>query len=546
LARGPAGRWLLAACFVAALLLGLFLHLGVRPLELEEPRRALVALELGLRGDWIVSTTNGVAYLRKPPLFSWLLLGLMRLGGTAEAALRLPTVASFLAAGLLLLVAARRRLGLGTALTAAAFFLTFANLLFYGTLHADIDLFLSLVVLLQALAIFALEQRDRPLLLFVASYLLAALAFLTKGFPALAFQALTLLGWLVWRRRARWLASWRHLAGLGAFAVVVGGYLALYAREGDAGALLLRLFVDSGERTAGSGRFGLGAALLHLVTFPLEVVNIGLPWSLLAGFLALPAARARVRAEPLLQFCTVFLAVNVVPYWLSPGTRPRYLFPFLPFAALLLAAALDGADLRGRTGRALRWLFGIALALAALLPLGLPLLPRLWQYVDAPASWFLGAAALAGAAALYARAGDLRRGLVPVLLAIALARVQYDLVVPAYRRATSEDTFNRQVAEQLTRDFRGEPISLAGVHRPAELRFLGWTLAWTEREVFTNSLTYYFERSRGEILRYADEPAPGQLLLVHPGWAEGRRHEVVRAWDYVGEKHDLQLVRLLP
>lgn len=550
---------LLGAAFVAALLVGLLLHLGTRPLELEEPRRALVALELGLRGELVVPTTNGVPYLRKPPLFSWVLLGLMRLTGSAsEAILRLPTVASFLIIGLLLLVVAGRRLGREAGLRSAAVFLTFGNLLFYGTLHADIDLFLTLVVLLQALAVFALEQQERPLALFTASYLLAALAFLTKGFPALAFQALTLAGWLTARRRWRWLFSARHLAGLGVFSLVAGGYLALYARTADVGAYVVRMLLDSGERTPASGRYGAGAALLHLATFPLELVDVALPWSLFAGFLLHPAARARIRAQPLLRFCVVFLAVNLVPYWLSPGTRPRYLFPFLPFAAVLLAAGMEAALGEAGAGSApglaprsyasaLRRTLMVVLALGALAPLALPLFPTLWRHADGPVAWYLCAAALLAAAVAAWRAPDLRGAVTAAFLALALARVQYDLVVPEYRRATSDDTFNRRVAEELARDFPGQRIRLAGHDRIERLRvpLLG-ELTLVDREHFTNSLSYYLALGRGELLRYADAVAPGELLLVHPGFQPDRPFEVVRAYDWEGEQHDLQLLRLLP
>lgn len=548
--RGPGRRRsiALAAGFLATLVLGLLLELGARPLELEEPRRAMVALELWLRGAWVVPTTNGVAYLNKPPLFSWVLLGVMRSLGTAEHLLRLPTVVSFLAAAAVLFAAARRRLGRTGALTAAGVFLSFTSLVFYGTLHADIDLLLTLLVLLQALAIFALEQRGRPLAMFAASYALAALAFLTKGFPALAFQALTLVGWLVAARRARWLASWQHLAGLATFALLAGGYLALYAREADPVVLLVRLLRDSGERTVVAERYGPGALALHLVTFPLRLVEVALPWSLFAGLLLAPAARARLRHEPLLRFAAVFLCVNILPYWLSPGTRPRYLFPFLPFAALLLGAALGAGEPRGAYGRALRWTLGVALPLCALAPLAVPAFAEPWRHVQHPAAWFACAAALLGAAVAYWRAPDPTGRLLAVLLAVALARVQYDLLVPAYRAARSDDGFHRRVAEALNRDFAAEPIYLAGRRQVKELRVpvLGRTVSWTDREFFANALTYYYELGRGQLLRYADAPAPGQLLLVHAGYAGDRPHEVVRAFDHRGAAFDLELVRVRP
>jgi len=539
-----AGRAAVAA-FLGTLVLGLLLGLGVRPLELEEPRRALVALEMGLRGDLVVPTTNGALYLNKPPLFSWILLGLMRLtGGASEAWLRLPTVLSFLLTGAAL-AAAARPLGRTTALLAPVLFFTFGDLLFYGTLHADIDLFFTLLVTLQALAVFGLEQRGRPLALFAVTYLLAALAFLTKSYPALAFQALTLLAWLVAVRRARWLFSWQHLAGLAVFLALAGGYFLLYAQRADAGRYLLRLLLDSSQRTVVDGH-GAGALLLQLVAFPLTLAKACLPWSPFAGVLLLPAFRARVRAEPLLKFAAIFVAVNALPYWLSPGTRPRYLFPLLPFVALLLAAALPHLAARGVHARAARWALGGALALGAVAPLALPFLPDAWRLVEHRWAWFLGAAALAGAAVAFWRAEALPGRILAVALALALARVEYDLVVPALRRERSEATFLRGVADDLNRDHRDARIFLAGAETVEQRRipFLGGTASFPAREWFPLSLSYYYSAGRGELLPYTTSPRPGDLLLAHARFDVGRPHDVVRTWHAAREQDDLKLVRV--
>ena len=538
------GRAALAA-FLVALVLGLLLGLGVRPLEFEEPRRALVALEMGLRGDLVVPTTNGALYLNKPPLFAWLLLGLMRLNGAGEAWLRLPTVLSFLLAGAAL-AAAARPLGRTTALLAPVLFFTFGDLLFYGTLHADIDLFFTLLVTLQALAIFGLEQRGRPLALFAVSYLLAAIAFLTKSYPALAFQALTLVAWLVAARRARWLFSWQHLAGLAVFLALAGGYFLLYAQRADAGRYLLRLLLDSSERTVVASRHGAGALVVQLVTFPLTLAKGCLPWSLFAGLLFLPAFRARVRAEPLLRFAAIFVAANALPYWLSPGTRPRYLFPLLPFVALLLAAALPHLAERGVYARAARWALGIALALGAAAALALPLVPPAWRLVEHPWAWFPGAVALAGAAVAFWRARTLPGRVLALALALALGRVEYDLVVPALRRERSGATFLREVADDLYRDHRGARIFLAGAEKVEERRIplLGGTASFPQREWFPTELSFYYSARRGELLEYATAPRPGDLLLAHVPFDVGHPHDVLRIWKAAREDHDLKLVRV--
>ena len=43
----------------------LFLNLGLEPLHFEEPRRAIVALEMELTGNWWVPKINGEYYFNK-------------------------------------------------------------------------------------------------------------------------------------------------------------------------------------------------------------------------------------------------------------------------------------------------------------------------------------------------------------------------------------------------------------------------------------------------------------------------------------------------
>ena len=441
---------------------GLLLNLGTRPLEFEEPRRALVALEMALRGNLLVPTTNGALYLNKPPVFNWLLLACMRLfGSTQEWVLRLPTVASMLLLALVFWRVARRHLERGTALTATAFLLTFPTLLFYGTLYAEIDVFYALLVLLQATAIFAFEHRERPVAMFVVSYLATAVGFLTKGMPSLAVQALTLGVWLIHERRWRWLLSWAHLAGLAAFVLCVGAYFVAYARYADPTLYLARLLFDATDRTAGGGARGVGRLALQLAAFPFQLLSLSAPWCVFVPGLLTGAARARIRSSPFLRFCIAFLGANVAPYWLSPGNRPRYMFMFLPFLAALLAVALEHLAEEGWYLRAVRWLLGLALATAAIGAVCLPFTP--WGGPVAPVwLWGMVAAFLAALAVRYWRAASLRSALALVLLALSAARIGYDLVVPAFRRQRSVDRFYEEVASVLTREYRDQPVLLAG------------------------------------------------------------------------------------
>lgn len=68
----------------------------VAPLHLEEPRRALVAMEMLYSGEWVHTTIHGAPYYNKPPLFNWVLAGGYRLFGIHEWVSRAVTVISHL------------------------------------------------------------------------------------------------------------------------------------------------------------------------------------------------------------------------------------------------------------------------------------------------------------------------------------------------------------------------------------------------------------------------------------------------------------------
>jgi 4-amino-4-deoxy-L-arabinose transferase-like glycosyltransferase len=80
---------------------GMLLCLGAAPLYLEEPRRALIALEMFHSGNYWAATQFGEWYYYKPPVFNWVLVLFARLGGGFdEFWLRLPTVFDAIRAGL--------------------------------------------------------------------------------------------------------------------------------------------------------------------------------------------------------------------------------------------------------------------------------------------------------------------------------------------------------------------------------------------------------------------------------------------------------------
>jgi len=184
-------------------------------LRAEEPRRAIVAIEMLETGEYVVPHIHGETYYNKPPVFNWLLAGSMSVFGTGEWAVRLPGALSYLLIGFIIFFVLKKQVSRESGVFGAFAFFTVSDLLFYGGVNlGEIDIFYSLIIVLQALVIYKYRQSEEYLKLFVLSYFLCAVGLLTKGIPSLAFQALTLLAYFLITKRFWKLFSWQHFVGI--------------------------------------------------------------------------------------------------------------------------------------------------------------------------------------------------------------------------------------------------------------------------------------------------------------------------------------------
>jgi 4-amino-4-deoxy-L-arabinose transferase-like glycosyltransferase len=328
-----------------SLLASLFWNLGNYPLSLEEPRRAFVALEMIYSGNYIVPTLMGTPYHAKPPLYEWVLVGLFKAAGAAsEWMVRLPSVLALLLLAGLNYLLARKYLKKETALFGSLFILTCGGFYYYFSLIGEIDLFFSLIAWLGMASIFYFEDTGKPVaLLFLVSYFFTALGFMTKGFPAIAFQGLTLVGWLIYKKKWKTLFSPWHFAGIGLFLLIVGSYFYAYHQQQSVNAYLLYLWSESSSRTI-LGSEAIKKLLIHLVRFPAETLAELMPWSLLLLFFTKEKAKESFKQNPLIAFCLFAFCLNYLLYWLSPGAKQRYIYALYPLILLPLAHWATEAD----------------------------------------------------------------------------------------------------------------------------------------------------------------------------------------------------------
>lgn len=219
-----------------------------------EGLRALSALEMKMSGNYVVSTVNGAAYYNKPPVYNYLLLPFAGSSQYPEFYMRLVTVVSVVVLGVVVFFMGLSQFDKKKALFASLLFST--SFLYYSSLSAQIiiDPFFSILIVIMFFLNFKLAEKNNFLLMFICGYLVASVAFLTKGFPALYFLGISLVASCFTFKSFRKIFSIYHLAGILCFSIIIGICLLIYSRQSEVLPFLNQLFFN--EPAAKFNKFG--------------------------------------------------------------------------------------------------------------------------------------------------------------------------------------------------------------------------------------------------------------------------------------------------
>ncbi len=153
-------------------------------------------------GDYIMPRVNGVAFLDKPILYYWLQALAINLFGLNEWALRFFPALSGIVGCLMSYICGRKLFNRRTGILAALILGT-TPLYFICAHYANLDLEVAAWISCTLLSfITAVRNPDRPRTSWLfATYIFAALAFLTKGMIGFAFPIMIVGSWMVltWR-----------------------------------------------------------------------------------------------------------------------------------------------------------------------------------------------------------------------------------------------------------------------------------------------------------------------------------------------------------
>jgi 4-amino-4-deoxy-L-arabinose transferase-like glycosyltransferase len=524
----PKESWL-RRVVIAGIIISLTGWLGVIGLTSEEPRRALVSLEMFLTGNFRTPNLLGWYYFNKPPLFNWVQLLFIKITGSySEWVLRLPSILSLLILALINWKIIKKHINRETAWFSSIFLLTAGDILFFGSIYTgEIDLFYALLVYIQIISIFHFLQTGQITTLFAVSYLFTALGFLTKGPPSLVFQGFTLAGCFFVFKQFRLLFSWKHLVGVAVFASITGIYLFLLYNDGILKPFLIRQLQESFQRTA------METSLLETVSgffvTPFRIVLMLLPWSLFIVYMARKGFIETITTNRLVFFSALFILFNLPLYWITGDFKGRYIYPFFPFFCILFGYYFTTHI---KLIRSKSWLFYILGAGFVLLPLALTALWVVPAFRNVPMNHILNLVLiLIGVllAFLYVKMEKYRIYL--VLLLLVVARLGENNIYLESRAVDSPTAEYRQHVDNMLTITHGKPIILTGNpnHYPNSFKRGLFEISVNSIQTapyIAFQVPYYLALKTGKPVSFETEMKPGGFYLIDQRIAGDRELDV--------------------
>ncbi|MDT8393033.1 MAG: glycosyltransferase family 39 protein [Bacteroidales bacterium] len=435
------------------------INLEYEPVGEDEAIRALVAFEMDKSGDYITPTIGGTPYMKKPPLYNWIIAGSYKLfGNYSEMAIRFPMIISLLLFSATIFFFIRKELGKKLAILNALIFLTTGRIIIYESLMGLIDMTFSWLSYLFFMLAYFLFKKEKFLLLFIMAYLIAAITWMMKGLPSITFLLISLLVLFVSGKRFHMLFSWRHFTGMFIFLLLVGGYYLIYFNlnpETSPETLFMTLLEQSTRRTV--VRFGLMKTILHFFAFPLEMLYHFLPWTLLTLGLFVGGSIKKAWAHRFLRYNILILCFNIILYWASPEVYPRYILMLLPLCFAVVSWVYTDLQERGaKAAKVIEYIFGATLILAGIAPWASPYVEMVKDVDHVLLISAILSIVLATISMIFWISRQYR--LFWFAIAILVLRIGFDFLIHPTRQVNSDPAASKVLAYSLAEKTKGKPL----------------------------------------------------------------------------------------
>jgi 4-amino-4-deoxy-L-arabinose transferase len=322
------------------------LPLGVRPLFVpDETRYAEIPREMIASGDWVQPSLNGLKYYEKPIMGYWVhALSQMALG-ESNFSVRLPSAIStglvaFLIYYMLAGVIGRQD---SRVYLAPLVFLSSFGVMGIGTIPILDNLLNFFVTAGVVLFFLASEKQSRSTaekILLLLAGIAVGCAFMTKGFLAFVVPVITVIPYMLWKRRAGDIIRMLWLPAVAAVAVSLPWSIMIHLKDPDFWNFFFwhehvkRFFYDTAQHKE--------PFWFYFVT----IIPLFLPWILLvpsACFGLLKEHNPGQKISNVIAFCVCWFVFPFLFFSLSNGKLITYILPCLPPLAILFAIGLYGS-----------------------------------------------------------------------------------------------------------------------------------------------------------------------------------------------------------
>ncbi len=524
----------------AVLLVPIYLlNLGEGAIAMDEPTRVLVALEMMFSGNYVTPTIFGDFYYNKPPLYNWILIGFFSASGdSSEWMVRLPAVLSLFLYGWSIYRIMKTHIGWKAAALTAFMFLTCGRMLILSSMIGHIDIFYSWLTFLNFMLIYHFYEKENWWMLFLCSYLITAITFMSKGLPSIVFQGITLLTIFSYRKNFWKLFSIQHIVSGLMFQALVGLYFWAYSGYNSLETYFVTLWTESSKRTMIEK--SQWDTIIHIFTFPFEALMHVLPWSLLVIFCFQKAFLQKVKSTPFLTYCVWITFTNIIIYWLSPDTHTRYLFMLHPLIFMLMAVAyFEFGDQMKRGKKILEGLFLFGAVVVGVAVWAIPFLKNikasttLLDTVDqievisdlpyANLKMVVLFVLIASSVFLYVKLPKLR--MIIFVLILLWVRLGFNWYILMHRAITGEISQYRAYGIEVAKITGDEPLYVMD----------GYT--------FNHDLTYYISRDRQKILPKSTTIEPNTFYICTDQQLEGKSYELFYEFETMHNRTPVNLVK---
>ncbi|TNF68937.1 MAG: phospholipid carrier-dependent glycosyltransferase [Gammaproteobacteria bacterium] len=423
--------------------------LGSRHLSIpDEGRYPEIAREMLTSGNWITPTINGVPFLDKPILYYWLEALSMKCFGVNPWAIRLPQ-ALFGIIGCLSLYGFARVLYSRSVALLASLILSVSLLYFFAAHYANMDLivanllWISFFFFICALRI-PYPSYKRRLLMYLV-YIIAGLAFLTKGLMGVVFPAMVIIIWVLLTKKWRQLLKIYLPTGILLFALVVVPWFYLVQKE-NPDFLYYFFYYQQVHRFVGSGFNNQLGPWFYFVI----VLAAFLPFSLmllhrlLPGLKSIWSNRFRDDTTLLIQLWVVLIFI----FFSIPSSKiVGYILPIIAPLALLIALSFEAMINVGIIRKSTKVMHTLASMIFLVIAIGALIYPLIQKEFSTSLLYISFIPAAIGALGVflslfYSFKNQLKKALYIIVVSMIIFNASVLTTIPIFDKKTSQPLVN--------------------------------------------------------------------------------------------------------